>query len=157
MQKNVCMLKRALIFCFIFTVSVSCKRSNCITYGISGLYISNNDSVIYDTMIRVFFYQNNKTYQTPIDSAISIYSNYPAFYMHVELDTTIIKSYECDILCKLYPSGRIYKISDIQHENAKSDKPGFSCVNKVHYNINGNPKVIQGYLGMGGFTLDVPY
>ena len=152
------MLRWSLILVLFVLVTVSCKRRACISYGVQGVSVSTGTgSTLTDTVLKVVRYPKNGSFQNAIDSFEQHYEYSPVSSLTVLFDTSSFANYDYDLLCTVYPSGRTYRITNITHENGKSDKPGFSCVNPVHYFVNGTENVMPGYMGMQGFALNVAY
>ena len=150
------MAQRIFILALFVLVTVSCKRRTCTTYGIQGVsVVAASGTNLTDTIIKVVRYPKNSSFQNPVDSFQKFYEYYPGNTLTVIFDTSSFANYDYDLVCTLYPSGKTFQINKITHENGKSDKPGLSCVNPVHYFVNGEENVIQGYLGMQGFVLNV--
>ncbi len=152
------MYRYLLLLSLIAISTLSCKRRACISYGVQGILVSASSSVtLTDTMMKVVRYPKNGSFQNPVDSFQQGYDYQPVGSMTVQFAASSFSNYDYDLLCTVYPSGKTYQVTKITHEDGKSDKPGFSCVNPVHYFVNGTETVMPGYIGMQGFVLNITY
>jgi len=150
------MFRYLLILSLFALAAVSCKRRACISYGVQGISISSpGGGNIPDTAVKVVRFLKNGS--VPVDSFQQHYDYYPVNTLMVLFDTSSFANYDYDMICTLYPSGKTFQVTNLTHENGKSDKPGFSCVNPVHYSVNGQATSMPGYRGMQGFVLNVDY
>lgn len=144
----------------IVVVLTACNGKPCLTYGVEGLTIkSATDVELADTALKVVRYKQNSSFQVPVDSFRNGNGGYATSYLMILFDTSTKApvDYEYDFLCTLYPSGKTYKVTNVIPESGRG-KYGLTCVNPVHYTVNGNTaKTQNGYMGMEGFILEVPY
>lgn len=135
----------------ILTFLASCEKKPCKSFGIHGITLSHSDTQT-DTDLKVIRYARNTNFETPIDSFTSDPEYHP-----IVLDTSRRASpnYEYDYLCIAYPSGKEYRITDVSSES-RTGTSGMTCVNPIHYSINGEAEMQMGYATMQGFMIELP-
>jgi hypothetical protein len=151
-----------LIICLPVLFFTSCSETKQgITSVVSYVSVNAKDSTsITDTLMKVVRYPNNGTFQNPIDSISQSYHYYssPVNKLLLRIDTSHIANYNFDLVCSLYPSGKIYKITGLTHTqtSCKQDlicKKLAMCYNDIHYFVNGKQAVATGIYGI----LDIEY
>lgn len=147
-------MKHLLLLVTGIILLASCDEKPCETFGIMGVTMTATNNKLHDTLLTVKRYKKGSNFLEPIDSASAGLNK----YMTVVFDSSmkVAENYNYDCLCKVMPSGTTFKISDIYHGNEKG-KPGLTCVNTLHYNINGKPIEQKGYYTMHGYMMDLAY
>lgn len=147
-------MKYFLLFVTSLAILTSCEKKPCETYGIAGITMNASNNKLHDTLLIVKRFKKDSNFQEPLDSVSAGAAN----YMVVVFDSSkkVAENYQFDYLCKVIPSGNTFKISNIYHDDEKGSA-GLSCVNKLHYSINGKNVEQKGYYTMHGYTIDLAY
>jgi len=136
-------MKRTIIaLVLLSSYFFSCSKVHCLTPSV-GIALSSTDS-IPDTIENVIQYEKGSGFTRIVDSL----KNIPlivGFFPHskyIVLDTSsnqLINVYSYDWMITLFPSGKIYKLTNFSHSNDHYENYGVvkdNCVNSVSCVIN---------------------
>lgn len=150
-------MKQLLILSIIpLLATTSCKRHNCVTYGVGGLDIKKTRSAITDSGLVIYRYEKNSGFASVLDSMMltRTLAAGDEFFMPFPYSDQVNGQYDYKLV--FWPSNAAVRIGNMNAENGSSAN-GTTCVNPVHFTINDSECVTQGYLGMQSFYLPVEY
>ncbi len=151
-----------LTICAVALFFAACNETKQgITTPIAYVSINARDSTsIHDTFMKVVRYAQNGTFQNALDSVSQTYSyaSAPVYKLMIRIDTTSVINYNFDMICSLYPSGKVYKITKLTHNQTSCKqstvcKKLVTCYNDAHYYVNSNEAISAGGYGI----LDIEY
>ena len=115
-------------------------------------YTTSLADTITDTGASIVKYGPGSNFLALVDSVpgIIVLSNFSAYYVgrfaQQYIPYTIYSSdiYSTDLLITLYPSGRVYRMKNIAHDNrtmSEKNTDNYSCTDNITYEVNDSPYV----------------